>query len=163
VVVTLIYLAIQIRQNTSALRTASRQTIAAGYRESNRLRLDPAAGLAWAKGLRSFPDLPFEERNLFGTVMIDEALFFQSAFAIHESGQLEESTYDAYLKWFTSEVATPGGRVWWESTGRPVFAPGMVAAVDRRLSAGDLHDVLAFPAMRFDEPPSAEQNNEADL
>jgi len=150
VVVTLIYLAIQIRQNTSALRTTSRQTISAGYRESNRLRLDPAAGLAWAKGLTSFPDLPFEDRNLFGTIMIDEALFFQGAFAIYESGQLEEPTYTAYLRWFTSLVATPGGRAWWETTGRLVWAPGMVAAVDRCLSAGDLHDVRAFPAMRLE-------------
>jgi len=159
VVVTLIYLATQIRQNTSALRTASRQQIASGYRESNRLRLDSAAALAWTTGLSSFPSMPFEDRNRFGTVMIDEALFFQGAFAIHESGQLEESTYAAYLDWFTSIVATPGGSVWWEETGRPVFVPGMVAAVDLRLSSGGLHDIRSMPALRLDEPPVAEQGN----
>ena len=160
VVVTLIYLAAQIRQNTSALRTASRQAIASGYRESNRLRLDPATGLAWAKGLTSFPKLPFEERNLFGTVMIDEALFFQGAFAIYESGQLEASTYSAYLDWFASIVATPGGGAWWEATGRPVFASGMVAAVDQRLAAGGLHDIRVMPALRLDERPVADQDDE---
>lgn len=159
VVVTLIYLASQIRQNTTALRTASRQEIASGYRESNRLRLDPAASLAWVTGLSSFPNMPFEARSRFGTVMIDEALFFQGAFAIHESGQLEESTYTAYLDWFTSIVATPGGAVWWEETGRPVFVPGMVAAVDLRLSSGGLHDIRSMPALRLDELPAVEQGN----
>jgi hypothetical protein len=71
VVITLIYLATQIRQNTSALRTASRQAIASGYRESNRLRLDSAAAFAWVNGLTHFPNLPFEDRNRFGTMMID--------------------------------------------------------------------------------------------
>ncbi len=159
VVITLIYLATQIRQNTSALRTASRQAIASGYRESNRLRLDSAAAFAWVNGLTHFPNLPFEDRNRFGTVMIDEALFFQGAFAIHESGQLEESTYAAYLDWFASIVATPGGGVWWAETGRPVFVPGMVAAVDLRLSSGGLHDIRSMPALRLDELPAAEQAN----
>ena len=142
----------QIRQNTAALQTASRQQIADGYRESNRLRLDGAAAFAWVKGLSAFPEMPFEERNLFGTVMNDEALFFQGAFALHESGQLEDSTYLAYLDWFTSIIVTPGGTVWWETIGRPVFVSGMVSAVDERLAAGGLHDIRSMPAMRLDEP-----------
>lgn len=157
---TLVYLAAQIRQNTAALRTASRQEIASGYRECNRLRLDSDAGLAWAKGLTLFPDLPFEDRNLFGTVIIDEALFFQGAFALHESGQLDESTYLAYLDWFSSIVVTPGGRSWWETTGRPIFVPEMVTAVDERLSRGELHDVRELPGIRLDDLPAARQAQE---
>lgn len=40
VVVTLIYLAIQVRQNNLALHAASRQAVASGYRDCNRLLLD---------------------------------------------------------------------------------------------------------------------------
>ncbi len=107
------------------------------------------------KGLASFPDQPFTDRHLFSTVIIDEALFFQGAFALYESGQLDESTYRAYLDWFTSLVATPGGSVWWETTGRPIYTPGMVVAVDERLAAGGLHDVRALPAIRLDDTPAA--------
>jgi len=64
VVATLLYLAAQIRQNTKSLQTASRQEISSGYRESNRLRLDPETGLAWAKGLTSFSELSFPDRHL---------------------------------------------------------------------------------------------------
>jgi len=156
----LIYLALQIRQNTAALQTESRQAISTGYKETNRLRIDPRAGLAWAKGLKSFPHLPLEDRMLFGTIMIDEALFFQGAFAIYESGQLEEATYVAYLDWFSSVVATPGGGIWWETTGRPIYTHKMVAAVDQRLSAGNLHDVCMLPAMRLDEPPASEASGD---
>ena len=152
--VTLVYLAIQIRQNTQALQTASRQAIADGYRESNRMRLDAQAAHAWAAGLRSLEGLPFEERSLFGTITNDEALFFQGAFALYESGQLEETTYRAYLDWFASIMATPGGAVWWETIGRPIYVPGMVAAVEERLAAGGLHDIQELPTLRLDDPPT---------
>lgn len=155
VVVTLVYLAIQVRQNTSALRTASWQAVVASYRENNRLRTHPPTALAWAKGLTGFPDLAFEDRNLFATVMVEEALCFQGAFALRKSGQLEDSTYQSYLDWFASVVATPGGRLWWESVGQPVFVPEMVAAVDQRLARGELHDIRSMPALELDEAPAA--------
>jgi hypothetical protein len=154
VVVTLVYLAVQIRQNTKALETASRQAISEGYRESNRLRIDPETGFAWAKGLTSFADLSFSERHLFSTVIIDEALFFQGAFALYESGQLDDSTYNAYLNWFSSIVATPGGSHWWETTARPIFTPGMIKAVDERRAKGDLPDIRSLPGLQLDTPPA---------
>jgi hypothetical protein len=43
VVVTLVYLAIQVRQNTIALRTASRQEIVRAFRDHNRLTIDHKA------------------------------------------------------------------------------------------------------------------------
>jgi hypothetical protein len=87
--------------------------------------------------------------------MIDEALCFQGSFALHDSGQLAESTYTAYLDWFASIVATPGGGVWWETVGRPVFVDAMVAAVDERLARGNLHDIREMPALQLDEPSAA--------
>ncbi len=162
VVITLIYLATQIRQNTAALRTASRQAISEGYRESNRMRLDPSVGLAFAKGLSFFEKLPFEERHLFGTIMNDEALFFQSTFASYESGQLEEETYQRYLGWFTAVVVTPGGTLWWESVARPIYTPAMVEAVDQRIAAGSLVDIRALPMIRMDPSSTEDRDNQID-
>ena len=82
-------------------------------------------------------------------------LFFQGAFALYESGQLEESTYRAYLDWFASIIATPGGAIWWETVGRPIWAPGMVTAVDERLAVGGLQDIRTLPHLRLDGPPAA--------
>lgn len=147
VVATLLFLAAQIRQNTNALQIASRQAISSGYRESNRLRLDPETGRAGSKGLPSFSELSFAKRHLFSTAIIDEALFFQDAFALHESGQLEEATYPAYLDWFSSVISTPGGSHWWEITARPIFTPGVIASVDARLSTRNLLDVRELPGL----------------
>lgn len=72
----------------------------------------PGRAQAFAEGLRSFPDMPEEDRSAFGILLGDLALFMQSAFALHEAGTLEEETYQAYLTFFVSHIATPGGRVW---------------------------------------------------
>jgi hypothetical protein len=152
VVVTLLYLAVQIRHNTAALQTASRQEIASGYREANRVWFDPANAAAFAEGLDAYPNQTFDRRNRFGTVMNDQALFFQGVFALHESGQLEAETYRAYMDWFSSIVASPGGLHWWETVGRPIYVKHMVSAVDARLAKGGLHDVRELRQFQLDEP-----------
>ena len=155
VVATLIYPAIQVRQNNLALHGASRQAVASGYRDCNRLLLNTRISLAFSKGLSTFPDMVYEERSLFAAYVVDQALFFQSVFSLYESGQLEESTYRAYLNWFASILVTPGGNVWWQKSGRPIFEESMVAAIDKRLSTGGLPDIRELDAIRLDEPVDA--------
>ena len=150
VVVTLIYLAIQVRHNTAALRVASRQEIASGLRTHNRLFMEPSVCRAYAKGLRGHPDMPFDERSLFMTLLTDHALFFEGAFALHESGQLEGETYQTYLTFFACQIATPGGAGWW-AEGRPFYPARMVEALDARLSRGDLPDIREADIFRLDE------------
>ncbi len=152
VVVTLIYLAVQVRQNTAALRTASRQEIVSGFRDYNRLMFQPGVNHAALVGMRLYPQLSAEERALFGALTNDFALFFQGAFALHESGALEEETYLAYLQVFAAWVTTPGGSAWWTEMS-PLYTPRMVAAVNARVRQGDLPDLLQFEAFR--EPPAA--------
>jgi hypothetical protein len=150
VIITLIYLAAQVRQNTAALRTASRQEIASGYRAVNRLSMDPDAARAYAQGVREFPDMRFEERGLFTHMLIDHALFFQGAFALYEAGQLEEETYNAYLDWFACQLATPGGSAWWAELGRPFLFKRPVEAVEARLAQGRLPDITQLSYLRLD-------------
>ena len=125
----------------------------AGYREANRLWLEPGAARAYAAGILRYPELAFEERNLFLTLFNDQALFFQGAFALHESGQLEEETYRRYLQWFAANVATPGGQVWWEEIARPLYTSRMVSAVDARLADGNLPDLRVLHWFRLDDSP----------
>ena len=108
VVLTLIYLAIQVRQNTSALKAASWQEVVAGARQAANLRSDPVVAPAWSRGLSHYPNMAVEDISNFGRAITDEALFFQGVFALYKSKQLDESVYRAYLNWFVSILATPG-------------------------------------------------------
>lgn len=86
-VATLIDLAIQVRQNTAALKTASRQAVVAGMREHNRLAFQPGAD-AWDRAAEHFPDVPDGDRRHYAAFMADLLLFFQGAHALHEAGTL---------------------------------------------------------------------------
>ncbi len=147
VVVTLVYLAVQVRQNTRAVDTASRQEIVAGFRSHNRLYLEPGASNAFTAGMRRYPDLPQEQLNLYTAIQTDHALFFQGAFALHEAGTLEDETYEAYLAYFCASIATPGGARWWSEIG-PIFTRRMAEAVDRRVAAGGLADLRSLETFR---------------
>jgi hypothetical protein len=158
VVVTLIYLAIQVRSNTVALRTASRQEIVAGIRTHIQFFVDPRIWRAYVEGLSEFPDMPFDERGRFSTVLFDHSLSFQSVFAVHESGQLEDETYQSYLTWFSCQLATPGGSAWWQEH-RMQFPPRMMDAVEERLSRGNLPDVREFQTFRLGDSRAVPPRN----
>lgn len=139
---TLVYLAVQIRANTVATQTSSRLDVARDYRDVMSLNLNLDNAKALRAGLRNYPTLDYDQRILFSTVVADEALFFQGVFAQHETGQLEDETYQAYLQWFSCLIDTPGGTYWWDETARPVYMNRMVVAVDERIAQGNLPDVL---------------------
>ncbi len=154
VIFTLIYFALQIRQNTTALHTTSRQEIVSGFRGLLRLSFEPGAARAYTKGMHSYPNMPFDDRTMFVSMITDHAVFFQGAFAMHETGQLEEETYQAYLNWFACAVATPGGGAWWAEMGRPFITKRMVGAVDAKLSQDELPDIRELQYYRLDDSAS---------
>jgi hypothetical protein len=148
VIATLVYLAIQIRSNTVTTQTASRQEVAREYRQIVNLHLDIETAIAFREGLWDYPNMAYEKTVLFATVVNNEALFFQGVFAQHESGQLEQETYESYLRWFSSIISTPGGSAWWEDTARPIFVVRMVVAVDKRIAIGDLPNIREIAQFR---------------
>jgi hypothetical protein len=150
VVLTLGYLAVQIRQNTTSVRATSRLEIASGWRAHNRQMLDPAVNRAYGVGLRAYPDMPYEERSIFVILIGDHAVFFQGAFALYEEGQLDRQTYEDYLTWFACQVATPGGNAVWKETS-PFLVKGAAAAVNERLGRGDVPDILQLQAYSLED------------
>ena len=141
VIATLIYLAIQIRQNTRAVRTASRQEIVAGARDWNRLLVDPEVAEAFTRGHDGYPRMEAADATRYRAVMHDLALFMQGAFALWESGALEDETYHAYFDFFAIQISTPGGAEWW-ATARTIYLDRMLINIDERLARGGVRDPI---------------------
>jgi hypothetical protein len=153
VIVTLIYLATQVRLHTAALRTASRQDISAGYRAQNDHLIDPQVSEAYALGLRHYPDMPSEQKRIFAHAINDHALFFQTAFALYEAGTLGEENYTPYLTWFACHLATPGGSIWWNEAGA-FYNADLVHAIELKLSEQKLPNVLGMGFFAIDDRSS---------
>ena len=142
VVATPVYLAVQVRQNTAALRTASRQAIVAGMRDHVRLALEPG-GDSFFRSVLAYPDVSPDDSRYYTTRMNDLLLFFQGAHALHEAGTLEDETYEAYLDFVAASISTPGGAHFWQQV-RVIFTPRMAAALDARIKRGNLVDLTEF-------------------
>jgi hypothetical protein len=149
VLVTLVYLAIQIRTNTKAIHSSNRESVASEYREVSMFERDPQVARSIGAGLRSYPDLSYEQLVHFHAGMNNQSLFFQAVFARHETGQLEDETYEAYLSWYSSLIATPGGTGWFDDVARPIYMAIMVVAVDARTRQGELPSALSLPVYRL--------------
>ena len=149
VLATLIYLAHQVRQNTSALSTASREAIYSGYRAQNAHLIDTDVSEAYAVGLRYFPDMPSSQKRVFTHTINDHALFFQGAFALYEAGTLPKKDYTPYLNWFSSHLVTPGGSLWWRET-RGFYNEDLIDALDKKFAEETLPDVLGLGFFALD-------------
>ena len=58
VLVTLLYLAVQIRSNTKATQSENRAGVAREYREVMQAESDPEIARIIGEGLRDYPDMP---------------------------------------------------------------------------------------------------------
>jgi hypothetical protein len=161
VIVTLLYLATQIRRNTRALDAASRQDVSDRLASVSRLQLDPKIARAYAVGLSDYPATSFEERSVFATILGEQATNLQSALALYESGSLPEETYLANLDWVASLYSTPGGARWWEDWGS-AQPGGLARAINERLARGGLLDPREHDNYRLDDLPPAQQGDPTD-
>jgi hypothetical protein len=149
VVVTLIYLASQIRNNTHALRAASRQDVSSTTRQWLGVMND--VGSDYSIGLREFPDVSATQKRRFayGLSYLINAL--QEICALYESGALDRDTYEAHLTGLACHLVTPGGSAFWQDQKH--FQPSAFAKViDERIAAGGLTDLLlGNPFFQLDE------------
>ena len=150
VLITLAYLAVQVRLHTAALRTASRQDLTSAYRSHNQHLLDPQVSEVYAIGLRDYPDVAPAQKRTFAHAINDHALFLQNAFALHESGSLGIENYTPYLTWFACAVATPGGSAWWHET-KGFYNAALVESIDARLAKGGLPNALELGFFAVEE------------
>jgi hypothetical protein len=150
VLITLVYLATQVRQYTAALRTASRQDLSSAYRSHNQHLLDPQVSEVYAIGLRNYPDMTPAQKRTFTAAISDHALFLQNAFALYESGSLGIENYTPYLTWFACAVATPGGSAWWHET-KGFYNAALVESIDARLAKGGLPNALELGFFAVEE------------
>jgi hypothetical protein len=148
VIVTLLYLALQVRKNTNSVRAASRQEVVKSFRQWNRqiYEIDGLAEIVQV-GMLRYPDLAQPDRAKYAAYMADHCLHFQSVFALYESNALEEETYQAYFDFFVGQLTTPGGAAYW-SEYQSFFPKRMSRTVDSRIEAGEISNFLDLPSFQ---------------
>ncbi len=114
VVVSLAYVAVQIRQNTRASRAETVQHLTSSYISIlNGLVLNSESTRLLIAGLRSWDELNEEDRIRFSLLMYSVFTAFQNAFHQRRYGTLEDELFEPWHRQLTLYTRRPGVVAWW--------------------------------------------------
>ncbi len=121
VVVSLVYLAYQIRRNTLSLQFATIQNAAQAITEIMELMArDPELLRVFHSGTHDFDALSQEDRLRFASLMGAMLHRFENLVAQAEGGLLPRDAWDSAANRLRGTFALPGTLTWWER-GKHVF------------------------------------------
>ena len=113
ILLTLVYLAIEIQQNTDATQAEIRQAMLESDQQHLQLFIDdPELNLLWYK-----PELDDEERVRLSYFLITHLRMRENNWLQHETGMLDTATWEAYRGSLVAILASPQTRAWWENFG----------------------------------------------
>ena len=145
VVVTLIYLAAQVRQGNVFARLQARQRmIEQAESELYAQMADPSITHANVKE----GALSEDEQAKLSLFLISFLRQREWEWFLHQEGVIDSSVFHAYREVIAIHLGTPRGRRWWERLGRRAFDPGFVDQVNQVLAGSDtntyLHDMRTW-------------------
>jgi hypothetical protein len=118
VIVTLAYLAIQIRANTRAVQSASLDTVATSHFEIQKsLGQDPDLAKLWFAGLNG-RELSEAAGQRFWFLLLSGARQWERAFYKGRSGTLESDAWAGIEAEWIGIFSNPGAQVYWNSFRR---------------------------------------------
>ncbi|MGD8416350.1 MAG: hypothetical protein PVH91_04780 [Pseudomonadales bacterium] len=125
VVVTLVYLAIQVRHskvateaNTKSLNLQAYQTWQAANLQINLGLSNPAQSEIYMRGAGDSSNLTFETQVSFAQMNLTIFQMAQSADYQYRSGLLDEELWEAEMNRAAGLLAIPGVRQWWDAGGK---------------------------------------------
>lgn len=124
VVISLLYVGFQVRQNTVQLRHDNLRESVRGTLDTNWIyHRDAAAFDVFKSGVKSFAKLQPREQALFHSIVVDLAFYFEIVRNMERSGLVDRSAVDTNKRFLVGVLATPGGREWLEFAERTLPMP----------------------------------------
>ena len=130
VLVGIVFLAIEIRQNNNQLNQQSYQTWVAANMELNMATLDPARAELFTKGFSDSSDLSegswvsFAYWNM-GVMQMTQAMDY-----LYREGSLDQALWASEIDRAALILALPGVRQWWDAGGRTQLTPQFVELIE---------------------------------
>lgn len=134
VILTLIYLAIQIRQNTASLQAAAKHDATSRQLEYfDILLLNPELRRVYRAGLADFQSLNPDDRDVFGMLMYRAFFTFSEAYYEYQHAHFDEGQWLESSEAIDWHLSHPGTRTWWNNPKRRKFPKEFVDLVASRL------------------------------
>jgi hypothetical protein len=140
VVVSLLYLAVQIRQNTRSVRSSTFQS---AVRDTTEI-IDPMIhypelNRIWYDGVHDFDSLSTEDRRRFAAYMTSTLRRLENLVYQTNEGTLAPESWEGVRANFKNTFSYPGTLVWWKRA-RHLFNRQLQEFIDNELSDGPQGD-----------------------
>ena len=136
VVIGLVFVGYELRQNTKVQRITATQTLAAEYADALEvMAFEADAACIYALGINGLDNLDDSERLRFFVLMFE---IFRAAEQLHYysvEGMVEPRIWRGFERQVTEVVSLPGVRQWW-SVRRQWFSDEFQAFMDATIAAG---------------------------
>ena len=114
VVVTLVYLALQIRSNTQTVRAASLEAVVNSHSQFlDRLAADPDVSRIWFSGLWAGAELTPGEGQRLLALLFSAVRRWESAYYNVRTGTIEHSSWAGFYREYTNVFASQGAAARW--------------------------------------------------
>ena len=142
VLVTLVYLAIQIRQNTRTVRSATHQAWVSSAAEVNLLLAESRDfARVYRTGAQDPGKLDPEELTQFNAFLLQVFRGFEALYFMFLNGSIDATYWNSNVQMGRVLMTTPGIRSWWARYGENFFDPRF-----REVVQGDMLGEPAAPA-----------------
>ena len=124
VIISLIYLAVQIRENTQAMRRAATQDIHRSLNEQARCLVEsPDLAALFFKASQRPSELTGEENFRFQMLLTYVLSNFELALEYYREGLLGNDMIEGYVQGIRPLFENPLVAEWWEAEGQGTFSP----------------------------------------
>jgi hypothetical protein len=133
VIVTLAYLAVQIRRNTQEVRSASLDSVIASHLEFQRsVWADPALNKLWFDGYIGKVQLPEEDSRRFLFMLISCARHWERAYHKARGGTLDSTSWSGMHQELAGVFSNPGAQFYWKVI-RNIYPPDFVEFAEKAI------------------------------
>ena len=136
VVVSVIYLAIQIRGQTEQAKLAATRDLMNSFNESlDRIVDDPTIAKLWLDGIYAYNDLPNTDRIRVSSLNQRLMRLIEQHHLHIKKGHIDPSFFASMDRAYSDWITKPGVQQWWESA-KDMFEAGFAGIVDSQIAAG---------------------------
>ena len=153
VIVTLIYLATQIRQNTRQIRSEGHQGITDSYSVTlGQLLADDSLFETIVRGCQDWESITAFQQSQCHIFFHQHLMHFRTAFQLHDKGAIDDDVYRSIEDSHIRFMANPGNRVWWAMVGESVVEDRFARMINEKLADIEGTDRATTEAWAFFDP-----------
>lgn len=115
VIISLVYLAIQIRTNTDAERSSTYQSIVSDFGAmNNTMASTPELSHMFVQAMEDYHQLSSDQKARISQIFFQCFRYFENMFYQHRKGYLDEEVWIGWKRLMLTYYSRPGFQTWWE-------------------------------------------------